>query len=321
MLVSTSNLLGFFRLTIRTLRLPVTFTAPYSTNNKMPYYAVARGKNTGIYNDWLSCEANVKGVPNSRYKKFSTREAASAFVKSEGGSSSSSSLARGGGFGGSSSAKSSYGSSSKASSGGPFGSLISSSATSHGSRYRGSSYGGVTKPTPKPTLKPTPKTVEIYVDGASRGNSSSRINASGIGIYYGEGDSRNRGIAMSEVDNVSKNAPTNQRAELAAMRYALQGVNKAQQDGDKSKYTIVSDSQYAIKSVTEWSKNWEKNGWKNSKNEPVANKDLVQECTSLLSKTGGSVSFRHVRGHRGDPGNEAADRLANQGADRMSGSS
>ena len=57
--------------------------------------------------------------------------------------------------------------------------------------------------------------------------------------------------------------------------------------------------------------------------ETVANKDLIQETvalkivlTKLIKIKLGNLEFVHVKGHAGDPGNEAADRLANQGADQ-----
>lgn len=302
-----------------------SFKAAYSTKSKMPYYAVARGKSTGVYNDWKSCEANVKGVSNSRYMKFATREEASNFVSTQGG-------------GNSGAASNVLGYSSNS-----YGSVLSAllsrvpsaqlnrvlkntlSYNHSGSR---SSYGGVLKNkyvgyanlslVGHPLKPAAAKTTEIYVDGASRGNSGSSLNPSGYGVYYGPDDSRNRAVAMSDVDNVTVNRPTNQRAELSAIKHALGDIKSFQSSGKKDSYTIVSDSQYAIKSVTEWSKNWQKNGWKNSLNQPVANRDLVEDCTKLLNDVKDSVSFRHVKGHNGDPGNEAADRLANAGADKMS---
>ncbi len=43
-------------------------------------YAVARGRVTGCFNTWAECEKQVKGFPGGRYKKFSTRAEAEAFV-------------------------------------------------------------------------------------------------------------------------------------------------------------------------------------------------------------------------------------------------
>jgi ribonuclease HI len=63
--------------------------------------------------------------------------------------------------------------------------------------------------------------------------------------------------------------------------------------------------------LTVWVKNWKKNGWKNSKNEPVENRDLIESILDLMDDR--DVEFQHVYGHRGNEYNELADRLANEG--------
>lgn len=52
---------------------------------KMPYYAVARGRSVGIYNSWAECEAQVKGFSGARYKKFDSPQSAQDFIGHEGG--------------------------------------------------------------------------------------------------------------------------------------------------------------------------------------------------------------------------------------------
>lgn len=84
--------------------------------------------------------------------------------------------------------------------------------------------------------------------------------------------------------------------------------------------TIFTDSQYAINCVTVWFVNWQRNKWMTANHKPVENKDLIQpiiakieERTLLNVKT----LFEWVKGHNQDPGNEAADRLAKNGAARI----
>ncbi len=43
---------------------------------KKKYYVVWRGVKPGIYEDWPTCQAQVKGYPNASFKAFSTREEA-----------------------------------------------------------------------------------------------------------------------------------------------------------------------------------------------------------------------------------------------------
>lgn len=47
---------------------------------KSKYYAVAYGRTPGVYNDWTTAEAQVRGYAGARHKSFSTKEAAQAWV-------------------------------------------------------------------------------------------------------------------------------------------------------------------------------------------------------------------------------------------------
>lgn len=47
---------------------------------KMPFYAVAKGRTSGIFMTWADCEAQVKGFSGARYKKFDTVVAAQEFI-------------------------------------------------------------------------------------------------------------------------------------------------------------------------------------------------------------------------------------------------
>jgi len=47
----------------------------------MPYYAVANGRNIGIFSIWNDCNNSVKGYKNSLYKKFDTIEEANNFIQ------------------------------------------------------------------------------------------------------------------------------------------------------------------------------------------------------------------------------------------------
>ena len=47
----------------------------------MPFYAVANGKNIGIFSNWNDCSNSVKGYKNAKYKKFDTKEEAHNFIQ------------------------------------------------------------------------------------------------------------------------------------------------------------------------------------------------------------------------------------------------
>lgn len=46
-------------------------------------YAVKVGRKTGLYTTWAEAEAQVKGFPNAKYKSFSTKEEALAYMNGE----------------------------------------------------------------------------------------------------------------------------------------------------------------------------------------------------------------------------------------------
>ena len=310
----------------------------------MPYYAVAKGSKTGVYTNWNDCKEQVNGYSGASFKKFSTASEASAFVNGGGsGISSSSSSSRGGSSNSSSSSSgsSSYGGNSSSHSGSSYynsgssyynsGSSYYDSGSSHYGGSSGSSYYGsstVSNANTSKVSKPSkPAAQKVYVDGASRGNGRHAHPASGYGVYYGPGDSRNAAVPLNEVDPPYIK-PTNQRAELHAAKHALKDIHTHLTSGKATGPTqIHSDSKYVVKSLNDWSDNWKSNGWKSTTGRPLANSDLIQEAVALKDKINdiykeknwGNVELVHVKGHAGDEGNEAADRLANLGADKMKG--
>ena len=53
---------------------------------KKKAYAVAVGREPGIYSTWAECEAQVKGYPRAQFKGFGTREDAENYMRSSRGS-------------------------------------------------------------------------------------------------------------------------------------------------------------------------------------------------------------------------------------------
>ncbi len=97
---------------------------------------------------------------------------------------------------------------------------------------------------------------------------------------------------------------TNQRMEIQAVIEALRA-----NPSDTGQITIVSDSTYVINCFRDsWWVRWQRNGWKNSKKEPVANADLWRQLIELYEQR--RPKFRWVKGHSGDRMNDLVDRLA-----------
>jgi ribonuclease HI len=156
----------------------------------------------------------------------------------------------------------------------------------------------------KRTRDPSPsprkhETLAVYTDGACSANGSSGARG-GIGVYFGAGDVRNVSERLPD-----GRAHTNQRAELAAIVRALQITVR-----ERATVVVHTDSAYSIGCATEWLAGWKRNGWLNSKRQPVANQDLVRALDAAIEARCGPTLFRKVKGHSTDAGNNAADRLA-----------
>lgn len=97
---------------------------------------------------------------------------------------------------------------------------------------------------------------------------------------------------------------TNQIGELCAVLEVLRA-----HPGDEP-LVIETDSQYAINCSTTWVRGWKRKGWRNSQGKPVKNAPLIKAIDAAIAHRPGPVSFRWVKGHAGNAGNEKVDDLA-----------
>jgi ribonuclease HI len=100
---------------------------------------------------------------------------------------------------------------------------------------------------------------------------------------------------------------TNNRMELTAVIEALNALKGSR------KVILHTDSKYVMDGITKWMANWIQRGWKTANRKPVKNQDLWMALNDATARH--DVDWRWVKGHDGDPGNEAADELANLGID------
>lgn len=142
------------------------------------------------------------------------------------------------------------------------------------------------------------KVVSIFTDGACKGNPG----PGGWGAILRYGDAEKQ-LFGGEKDT------TNNRMELRAAIEALSILNR------QCDVVLTTDSQYVRKGVTQWLKNWKRNGWKTASKAPVKNADLWQQLDQLIA--GHSIDWRWVKGHSGHPENELADQLANRGVKEL----
>lgn len=137
--------------------------------------------------------------------------------------------------------------------------------------------------------------VDIYTDGACSGNPGP--GGWGALLSYG---SHAREICGGEASGT-----TNNRMELMAAIAALEALTRP------SVVRLHTDSVYLRSGITSWLPKWKLNGWRTSDKKPVKNADLWQRLDAATKQH--QVQWLWVKGHAGDPGNERADALANQG--------
>ena len=142
------------------------------------------------------------------------------------------------------------------------------------------------------------KSVEIFTDGACRGNPG----PGGWGALLRYGDNE-RSLWGGEPET------TNNRMELMAV---IQGLSALQRSCDVK---LTSDSTYVLKGIQEWMPNWKKKGWKTAAKKPVKNADLWMQLDELVVLH--TIDWQWVKGHSGHRENEIADHLANRGIDEL----
>lgn len=141
----------------------------------------------------------------------------------------------------------------------------------------------------------------VYTNGSCHNNGTESAKA-GIGIYFGENDSRN-------VSRRIEGKKTNNTAELQAI---IETFHIIQSDIDNGKHIVIgTDSDYAIKCATTFGKQCAQQNW----SKDIPNKELVQSLFELYTAHD-NVSLLHIKAHTSDQdihsvGNFHADRLAN----------
>jgi len=243
----------------------------------MNFYAVAKGKHTGIFNSWAECKLNTDGCKGAIFKKFNTKEDAEKFIADNTKH--------------------------------IIISDIHMSQKVEGNKIEEKNVFDILM-TPKTTTKEKIIEIEnsvfnpdyyVYTDGACSNNGKDDAIA-GIGIYFGENDIRN-------VSQRIEGKQTNNTAELYAILQLYTIIESDILFGKK--IGIVSDSTYAIRCATIYGKTHEENGWKSD----ISNKDIVRKLFELYSNKN-NIKFFHIMAHTEKTdvhslGNRSADKLAN----------
>lgn len=129
----------------------------------------------------------------------------------------------------------------------------------------------------------------IYTDGACRGNPGK----GGWGAVILHGDTHRKMCG-------GENPSTNNRMEMSAAIHALYEIKVP------SEIHLYSDSKYLIDGMTKYLPKWKKTNFKD-----IKNADLWGALDMLSNQH--TVYWKWVKGHAGNPLNELADKLANDG--------
>lgn len=136
------------------------------------------------------------------------------------------------------------------------------------------------------------KEVIIYTDGACSGNPGP--GGWGAVLLYGE---HRKELTGGDPQT------TNNRMELTA---AIESMRQLKQP---CRVKLHTDSAYMVNCFKQrWYVNWEKNGWKNSRKEPVENQDLWKKLLEQVRRH--QVEFIKVKGHSDVELNNRCDELA-----------
>lgn len=140
--------------------------------------------------------------------------------------------------------------------------------------------------------------LDIWTDGACKHNPG--IGGWGVLMIYGP--HRREWCGGEELT-------TNNRMELIAVIEALKKIKRP------VPIRIHLDSKYVHDGIAQWIAGWKKKGWRTAAGKPVKNMELWQELDALVHQH--QIEWCWVKGHAGDPGNEKADELANQGVEQI----
>lgn len=142
------------------------------------------------------------------------------------------------------------------------------------------------------------KQIEIYTDGACRGNPGP--GGYGAVLKY----RRHR----KEISGGFRET-TNNRMEIYAAIAALEQLI------EPCEITLYSDSRYLVDAVSKrWLANWKRRGWIKADKQPVLNVDLWRRLEAAMAPH--RLKFVWVRGHASNAENNRCDELAVAAATR-----
>lgn len=169
-----------------------------------------------------------------------------------------------------------------------------------------------------PSQAPPDNMVYIFTDGNCKRNGKAGAKGGYAVFFTDDPESPFHNLNYSSLIATD---PTNQKAELLAMLKVFETIEENTVLFAGKSITIVSDSMYSIKCLSDWYKNWVKNNWKTSKGEPVKNDLIIKRIIAIrdtLGPLGNNISFKHIHSHTVCPANrESKEYFLWYGNDRV----
>ena len=151
-------------------------------------------------------------------------------------------------------------------------------------------------PSSKSSPRPRTTEVQLFTDGACRGNPGP-----GGWAYI----LRHTATGTEKEGSGGTPLATNNQMELEAVIRGLQALTR------RTTVEVVTDSAYVANGCREWLAGWKANNWRRRDGgqwKPVKNVEQWQTLDELLGRH--DARFTAIRGHQGHPENERCDELA-----------
>jgi ribonuclease HI len=162
----------------------------------------------------------------------------------------------------------------------------------------------------------------LFTDGGSRKNGKANCVASWgfVIIINGATVAAEKGLVENKTIDGQKYQASNNRGELTAVLNGLNWIVDHKLNQSANQLTIVSDSEYTIKSITIWYPKWKAE----NKLSERKNIDLIEKIVAAkdLISTTVKVTVRHEYSHTAEPtepfakflwaGNDMADKLCQE---------
>jgi ribonuclease HI len=165
------------------------------------------------------------------------------------------------------------------------------------------------------------KVLSVWTDGSAHSNGEfTGIGGYGAVLIYSPLPETDKELFSQYADDKfvldiygSADPTTNQHMEIQAVVEAFKRITNY-----RTPVHVFSDSAYLINCMKEgWWHGWITNGWRNSKKQPVANRESWEQLIEIMMNEFMDVTWHKIKSHIGIYYNERADRLADRGTQEM----